>query len=184
MISLNKIEVVEIVSEAQSGKDAKRPILQDTLRRAKADKGSIILVAKLDRLSRSVADIAVWMREGVRFVVARMGMNADNFMLHIRASFAELEREETSRRVSAALKQAKKRGVRLGTHNEKVMAGRKRQGSATVERVCEVIKAAQQQGITSQRKIAAYLNQKEILSPRGGKWTQPSIRLVLQRMNA
>ena len=86
--------------------------------------------------------------------------------------------------VSEGLAKAKKSGVRLGTHNEKVMAGRKRQGSATVERVFPYIKEAQQQGITSQRKIAAYLNEKEILSPRGGKWTQPSIRLVLQRMNA
>lgn len=183
----NNIEVLDIVVETQSGKHADRPILKEAMRRAKADKGSIILVAKLCRLSRSVADISRWMAEGIPFVVCELGLEVPSFMLHIYASFAQLEREQIGKRTSAALQEAKKRGVKLGASIESVKEaakkGRLKAGKQTLERVAPFIMQAKAEGITTQQKIADYLNDRRVLSPRGKLWSQPAIRKVLKRMD-
>ena len=71
------------------------------------------MIAKLDRLARSVALISGLMESGVEFVAADMP-EANRFMLHIMAAVAEHEREMTSQRTRAALAAAKARGTRLG----------------------------------------------------------------------
>jgi len=65
------------------------------------------VVAKLDRLSRDVADISGLMKL-VDFKVATMP-SADKFQLHIYAALAEQEREFISRRTSDALAALKAR---------------------------------------------------------------------------
>jgi DNA invertase Pin-like site-specific DNA recombinase len=60
---------------------------------AQARKAKVaMVVAKLDRLSRDVAFIAGLMSQGVPFIVAELGADADPFMLHIYAALAEKER--------------------------------------------------------------------------------------------
>src|SRR5205085_12480320 len=56
-----------------------------------------VIVAKLDRLSRDVHFISGLMAQRVRFVVAELGADADPFMLHLYAAFAEQERAIISR---------------------------------------------------------------------------------------
>lgn len=69
--------------------------------------GATLVVAKLDRLSRDVADISALMKL-VNFKVATMP-SAGNFQLHIYAALAEQEREFISRRTSDALAALKAR---------------------------------------------------------------------------
>ena len=178
----HNLDIVEVFIESQSGKDSDRPVLQMAMERAKKDRQSIILIAKLDRLSRSVADISRWMTEGVPFVVAELGLNVPSFMLHIYASIAQLEREQIGRRTSAALQQAKKRGVKLGTHNPKVMQGRTRAGLETLRRVAPHIQEAQMKSITSTRKIAAYLNGKGVFTAQNKNWSHTAVRNILKKM--
>ena len=76
--------------------------------------GATLLVARLDRLSRSVAFIATLMEDKkLDFRVATMP-TACKFNLHIYAALAEQEREFISKRTKAALQAAKARGVKLG----------------------------------------------------------------------
>jgi DNA invertase Pin-like site-specific DNA recombinase len=114
------LEIAGEFIEVETAKDAdaleKRPQLAAALRRAKQIKCPIA-VAKLDRLSRSVAFISDLMSKRVPFIVAQLGRNVDPFMLHIYAALAEKERALISERTKEALAKAKERGVVLGNPN-------------------------------------------------------------------
>jgi DNA invertase Pin-like site-specific DNA recombinase len=79
-------------------------------------RGTPIIVAKLDRLSRDVHYISGLMKHRVPFIVAD-GADTDPFMLHLYSALAEKERALISRRTKDALAAAKARGVRLGGLN-------------------------------------------------------------------
>ena len=100
-------------TEIESGRsDTNRPQLQAALAACKKHK-AILLIAKLDRLSRSVAFTAALLESPVKFVACDMP-NADRTFLQMVAVFAEYEREQISRRTKAALAAAKARGQKLG----------------------------------------------------------------------
>ena len=98
--------------EVESGRKADRPKLRQAIARCRKT-GATLLIAKLDRLARSVRFIATLMDENVPFVACDMP-NATPFMLHVYAAVAEEEARAISRRTKAALAAAKARGVKLG----------------------------------------------------------------------
>jgi hypothetical protein len=75
-----------------------------------------LLIAKLDRLSRSVRTLAAIMDSGVEFACAD-NPHANRLTLHLMAAMAEYERDMISQRTKAALAVAKARGVKLGNPN-------------------------------------------------------------------
>ena len=85
-------------------------------------------------------------------------------MLHIYAALAEKERALISQRTTAALAQAKQRGVQLGNRTNLAEARAKgndiqrAQADAFAASVMPVIRQLQAQGITTERAIAAALN--------------------------
>ena|ERR1700675_972408 len=120
------IAVTQWLTEVQSGKRVSdtlddRPILKAALAHAKAAK-CLILVSKLDRLSRDVHFISGLMVQRVEFVVCELGRNQDPFMLHLFAALAEKERALISQRTKAALAALKARGVKLGAHTPNTTA--------------------------------------------------------------
>lgn len=100
-------------TEIESGKkDDNRPQLHAALAQCRKLKATLV-IAKLDRLSRSVKFISTLMEEDVELVCCDMPQ-ATRFTLHILAAVAEHEREAISARIKAALAAAKARGVVLG----------------------------------------------------------------------
>lgn len=94
--------------EIDSGANSDRKELNEAIRLAKAE-GAVLLVAKLDRLSRKVSFVANLMDDkGLSLKVAQMP-NADKFQLHIYAALAEQEREFISKRTKAAMREARER---------------------------------------------------------------------------
>ena len=73
---------------------------------------SILLIAKLDRLSRNLTFISSLMDTKVKFKAVDMP-EADNFTIHIFAALAQKEREMISDRTKKALQQKKAQGVKL-----------------------------------------------------------------------
>jgi putative DNA-invertase from lambdoid prophage Rac len=114
----------EYVDKGVSGKTKERPALKRCLADAKAHRFDAILVWKLDRWGRTVAqlsqDILDFDSMGIRFIAVEQGIDSDKanamsrFMVHIMSAFAELEREMIHERVVAGVRHAQKHGTRSG----------------------------------------------------------------------
>ena len=115
-------KLIASYTEVESGKKSERIELAKALGHAKRNKATLI-VAKLDRLSRNVAFLSALMESKVDFVCADMP-TANKLTIHIMAAMAEHEGKVISERTKAALVQAKKRGIKLGSHREGHWEGR------------------------------------------------------------
>ena len=170
-------EVIDSFKDVESGKNADRLELQKALQFAEENKATL-LVAKLDRLSRSVAFIANLMEnKKVRFRVATMP-DADEFQLHIYAALTQQERKFISERTKAALAQAKARGKKLGgarpeaeTRHEVVRA----MANQNALRVSKLITDNRKAGKTY-KYIADHLNELSVPTARGAKWYDTTVR--------
>jgi DNA invertase Pin-like site-specific DNA recombinase len=169
--------------EIESGKHNERPQLTAALAACKKHRAKLV-IAKLDRLSRNLAFIAALMESGVEFVAVD-NPHATKLTVHILAAVAEHEREMISERTKAALKAAKARGTRLG--NPQLAKAAKR-GTAAVKanarqfaaNVLPIIGEIERAGITSHNAIAAKLNERNVRTARGGKWTHVQVGAVLR----
>jgi DNA invertase Pin-like site-specific DNA recombinase len=175
--------------EVESGKRSDRPQLTAALAYAKAT-GATVVIAKLDRLARNVAFISNLMESGVEFVAADMPM-ANRLTVHVLAAVAEHEREMISQRTKAALAATKARGTKLGNPNgARALQGRgnasavaaiRASAAAHTAQVLPVIEAIRADGKASLHAIAAELNQRGILTARGGRWYATTVRNTLAR---
>jgi len=176
-------ERVEIETGKGSNALERRPELQAALSEAQKA-GAVVIVAKLDRLSRDVAFIAGLMAKRVPFIVADLGADADPFMLHLYAALAEKERALISARTKEALAAAKKRGVELGKHGREVLAPKnKKAAQKRAESLRGVFTGKLAEG-KSLRSIAYELNKEGIATPRGGQWHLTSVKRMVDRLAA
>ena len=109
--------IIAQYSEKESGKETINRIeLQKAIAHAKSE-GATLIVAKLDRLSRSIADIFTLKKDKqLSFEVCDIDAS-DTLMLGIFATLAQQERELISRRTREALAALKNKGVKLGNPN-------------------------------------------------------------------
>lgn len=100
----------------------KRPVWHRVMREARERKFDLLLVWRLDRWARSLADLVNSLQElndlGVQFVSLRdhidMTSPTGRLMVHILGAFANFEAEIIKERVRAGIAAAKARGQRLG----------------------------------------------------------------------
>ncbi len=187
-----KGRVIERFTEIESGKNNERPELAKALRHAKLT-GAVLVIAKLDRLSRNAAFLLTLRDSGVRFVAADMP-DANDLTVGVMALVAQQERQAISTRTKEALQAAKARGQRLGNPNGAAALRRAQRGNAaSVQRIKEVadanaeelrpvVESLQRQGVTTLAALAASLNESEIRTPRGGRWHPSSVRNLLGRL--
>jgi DNA invertase Pin-like site-specific DNA recombinase len=187
-------EVIAELTEVESGKTADRPQLIAALHRAKVT-GSTLVVAKLDRLSRSVAFLSALQDSGAKFIAADMP-EANELTVHIMAAVAQAERQAISKRTKEALGAARAAGRKLGNPNG--AAALRRAGKGNSAAIAEVMAGAESYardlapivadiragGVTSLGAIAAELNARHIQTRRGGKWYASSVRNLLARLQA
>ena len=168
----------------------KRPAGSEIMKRAKA--GDTILVARLDRLFRSVSDAANsienWEKAGITLVSISEGFDMKSplgrAMCHLASVFAELERSLIRTRTRAALQAKKARGERVGAvpygwddADGLLVANSREQG------VLAEIKSCHAAGL-SFHQIAAKLNRDGVRAKKGGNWLAQSVRSVLNRTRA
>src|SRR3979411_2279218 len=105
-----------------SGGNTDRPALQRLLVDVRAGKIDVIVVYKVDRLTRSLADFAelveLFDAHGVSFVSVTQQFNTTTSMgrltLNVLLSFAQFEREVTSERIRDKIAASKRKGLWVG----------------------------------------------------------------------
>lgn len=176
------LEVVEwFADEGISGKAiANRPGLADALALMDAGAASALMVAKLDRLSRSVSDASGILdrsaRAGWSVLSCDMAVDTTTPAGEAAASmmivFSQLERRLISQRTKDALAVKKAAGVRLG-----------RPSTLPAEVVAEIVDAWRA-GV-SINAIARELTARAVPTARGGvKWYASTVKAVLDGQDA
>jgi site-specific DNA recombinase len=107
---------------AFSGASLERPALQQLLADVRSGKIDIVLVYKVDRLTRSLADFAklieLFDAHGVSFVSVTQSFNTSSSMgrltLNVLLSFAQFERELIGERVRDKIAASKRKGIWVG----------------------------------------------------------------------
>lgn len=183
--------IVESFTEIESGKRNERPELLKALHHAKVT-GAVLVIAKLDRLSRNAAFLLTLQDSGVRFVATDMP-DANNLTVGIMALVAQQEREAISNRTKEALQAAKARGQKLGNPNGAAALLRAGKGNAAgvlavktkaqeyAKEMQAVVSNLQAQGKISLGGLAEALNEGGYKTPRGGAWHKTSVKNLINR---
>ena len=98
--------------ETESGTKSERPKLKEAIELCRKT-NSVLICAKLDRLSRNVAFTSKLLESDVEIVFCDFPQ-ANKLILHIISSIAEYEAGLISTRTKQALKAKKERGIKLG----------------------------------------------------------------------
>ena len=171
-------ELADIYEDAgASGKSlAGRPALQEALNAVRSHDAGALVVAKLDRLSRSLLDFAALMedarREGWALVILDLGVDtttpSGEMIANVMATFAQFGRRLIGQRTKDALAVKRRQGVRLG-----------RPPSLSAD-VVKRIKRERRAGRTL-RAIADGLNDDRVPTGHGGaKWHASTVKAVLE----
>jgi DNA invertase Pin-like site-specific DNA recombinase len=181
-------------TEVESGRRGDRPELERALAAARLHRVPLI-VAKVDRLTRSVGFLSRLLEVGVdvRFAdLPSIEGPTGRFMLQQMAAVAELEAGLISARTKAALRAAKARGKQLGGNRGVKLnkaarkAGREAQAARAKARATDlepIIRELREAGITSLAGIADALTERGIPTARGANnWTAVQVARAVSRL--
>lgn len=172
-------EIVASYQEVESSRRKHRPELARALAHCKRDK-AILLIAKLDRLARSVSVISNLLESRVEFICCDMP-EANKMMIHIMAAMAEWERDQISKRTKEALASAKARGTKLGTMGAVRASENKANADAFAAALAPVIDDIRSDGHVTVSAITRELNRLQVPVARGGRWHRATVRNALRR---
>jgi len=171
-------ELVETIEDrGYSAKDLRRPGVQEALRALEAGDAKALVVAKLDRLSRSMLDFASLMATAQKQHWALVALDvavdtstpAGEMLVNVLATFSQFERRLIGQRTKEALAAKKAQGVRLG------------RPPVLPQRVVRRIERERARG-NSLQKIADALNAAAVPTAHGGaRWHASTVRGVLAR---
>lgn len=176
--------------ETESGRKSDRPKLQEALALCRKT-NSILIVAKLDRLSRNVAFTSKLLESDVEIIFCDF-TQANRLILHIISSIAEYEANLISQRTRQSLKAKKERGVKLGKsenlmnkHNEAVARSNqtnriKAKNNANNMRAVALLRSMVKEELTlSQMTIR--LNEQGFVTSKGCKFQIVQVQRLIQR---
>ena len=188
-------EVIDEFVEVESGRksDRERPELAKALRLARIHNARLV-VSKLDRLSRSVSFISKLMESNVEFVAVDMP-EMNPFTVHILAAVAEHERKLISQRTKDGLKQARLRGVKLGSPEnnltpDAILKGQRIARTVNTNKanqraldLLEIVEDIKSSGIITHKGIANELTLRNIPTPRNKSiWQSIQVKRLFDRV--
>jgi DNA invertase Pin-like site-specific DNA recombinase len=185
------ITLVSVLADrGASAKTLVRPGLAEALLMLDSRQADALLVAKLDRLTRSVRDLGELLeRYFSRHILLSVNDSIDTrtaagrLTLNVLMSVAQWEREAIVERTKEAMAHKRTKGERLG----QIPYGwhLARDGRRLVEVIEEqsAIEAMHQLRATgcSLRKIAAWLTAHHVATKRGGDWYASAVKSILER---
>lgn len=165
-------ELVDLRHDVASGKSLRRrDALGETMRDLAAGQADVLVVAKLDRLSRSVMDFAAIMEtaKGEGWSIRVIDMDVDmttsmgELVANIMISLAQWERRVIGERTKAALDAVRARGTRVGRK------------SGVDEETLRLIRLLRESG-NSWRRVADTLEAEGVPTGQGGRWHAATVR--------
>ncbi len=190
MAVVHDSELAEIIVDAESAKNLDRPGMKRILDLVRAGGVDTVIVAKLDRLTRSVRDLAdlldLFQKKGVALVsVAEAldpGSAAGRLVLNIMVSVSQWERETIGERARDAMDLKRSRSEHLGNapYGFRLAADKKhiepdRGEQSTLKRLRQL----RQDGM-SLRAIAVELNRRRLTTRRGSCWRMEYVARLLK----
>lgn len=159
-----------------SAKNIRRPGLTYSLERLAAGTAPGLVVAHLDRLSRSLLDFCELVtraeREGWQLVCLNPRLDLTSpggrMVAHVMAAFAQFERELIGARVKEGMAEARRQGRRLG-------------GPRLIPADVQARIRREHAGGSSLRSIARKLNDDGVPTVRGELWHASTVRAVVTR---
>lgn len=197
-VSQADCELIATYTEIETGKKdtlANRPELQKAISHSRRAKATLV-VAKLDRLARSVAVTSLLHQSNIDFVCVD-NPSANRLTVQILAAVAEAEARSISERTRAALAAYKSRGGKLGASLPKCRnldGAARRKGTVTAALVnirnatvaysdlAPTIRDLRGNGSTL-REIAVALNTEGQTTRRGKPWNAMQVKRVLDRLS-
>src|SRR6266478_4116606 len=181
MAVVHNAELIDIIVDGgESAKSLNRPGMARLLAMVDAGQIKAVIVAKLDRLTRSVKDLCELLerlqRRGVALVsVAESldtGSAAGRLVLNIMAAVSQWEREAIGERTRDALGHKRSQGERVGNiafGSRLAGDGQHLEPDPAEQAALAEIRRLRNQG-TTMRGIAAAMNHREFRTRRGTAW--------------
>jgi DNA invertase Pin-like site-specific DNA recombinase len=201
------LTVLAEFTEVESGSRSDRPELAKALHHAKVT-GAVLVIAKLDRLSRNAAFLLTLRESGVRFIAADIP-DANDVTIGVLAVIAQAEREAISQRTKSALLAVKakldagevyvsRRSGRLvgrlgnpqgaeplrraGRGSTAAVSALKDRADQHARDLAPVVDRLRMAGNKSLAQLAAALNSEGMQTPRGGQWHPSSVQNLVSRL--
>jgi DNA invertase Pin-like site-specific DNA recombinase len=186
MIELQDAKLLETIEDAESGKNLDRPGLQRIMTMARKREIDMVIVYKLDRLTRSVVDLAELVHVFAKFDVSLISLSehldtgtaGGRMVMNMLTVISQWERETIGERTAVVMRH-KKATRKVFNHSP---YGYNRVDSDLVVNHDEMAVAhsiLQWHATLSLRRIASRLNNKGIAAKRGGKWYVSSVANVV-----
>src|SRR5262249_1796505 len=181
MATIHSAELVEVIVDGgESAKSLNRPGLQRLLALINAGQVQAVIVAKLDRLTRSVKDLChlleLFEKRKVALISVAESLDtasaSGRLVITIMAAVSQWEREAIGERTRDALRHKRSQGHRVGNipFGCRLAAdGQHLEPDAAEQAALQEIRRLRQQG-TSLRGIAAALNGRAYRTRRGTAW--------------
>ena len=182
---LNNRPLLAEFTDVETGKNDNRPQLRLAIDLAKQT-NSMLVIAKLDRLSRNLTFISTLMDAKIKFLCCDMP-DANELTIHIFAALAQWERIRIADRTRTALQALKARGKTLGKPENFTVEARK-MGPARLKQIAienpnnqkakKVVNLLNRNG-KNLREIAIELNEAGFRTSRGNQFGPEQVRRLI-----
>ena len=191
MAVVHGFELIEVVEDGESGKSLHRPGMQRVLEMVQRREVQAVIIAKLDRLTRSVKDLCelleLFEHRQVALISVAESLDtssaAGRLVINIMAAVSQWEREAIGERTRDALQHKRGQGERVGNiaFGYRLAADGKHVEPDTGEQaVLGEIRGLRGSGV-SLRRIAAALNGRALKTRRGTIWRLEHVARICSR---
>lgn len=176
--------------EVESGRKSERPKLKEALTLCRKEDATLI-VAKLDRLARSVSFLSGLLESDVEIVFCDFPQ-ANKMVLHIISAISQYEAELIAARIKASLQAKKSRGFRLGNpehllnkHRQAIQNSintckAKADSNPNNKRAVAMLRTLVKEN-HSYKEMAEILNNEGFVSSKGCAFTKSTVYKLIKR---
>lgn len=176
--------------EVESGRKSERPKLKEALTLCRKEDATLI-VAKLDRLARSVSFLSGLLESDVEIVFCDFPQ-ANKMVLHIISAISQYEAELIAARTKASLQAKKSRGFRLGNpehllnkHRQAIQNSirtikEKAENNPNNKRAVAMLRTLTGKNATYQ-EMANFLNEQGFTTSRGCSFSKSTVYKLIKR---